>query len=361
MSFRRAVLMAWEDDPLSPIWSRALAKGLAPLGSVYGAAMAYRRRRYETGKNRAKKKPAPVLSVGNLTIGGTGKTPAVAWALEKLLSGGRKPAVVSRGYGGKSRDVMVVSDGEGGLMPSPPAADEAAMLARRYPGVPVLTGADRSFAARKAVEEFGADVVALDDGFQHLALSREMDLVLLRGNRPFGNGRATPAGALREPVSALGRADAVLVTGECPEQTRDEIQALAPDVPVFTGKLAPDSVLDARGEKTGAPDELEGAKVVAVSGLGNPGGFEKTLESLGVEVLAHHAYPDHARYAQADGARLVSSLGKTAADFILTTEKDAVKLAPLLGDAPLRVLRVVMKINEDAGLTALVEKKLLSS
>ncbi len=361
MSLRRGVLMAWEGNPSSPAWSRALARGLGPLGGLYGAAMAHRRRRYESGKARAAKNPATVVSVGNLTLGGTGKTPAVAWLVEKLIARGRKPAVVSRGYGGRPRDVMVVGDGKGRLMSAPPAADEAAMLARRYPGLLVLTGADRSFVAEKAVEEFGADVVVLDDGFQHLGLSRDMDLVVLRGDCPFGNGGVIPAGVLREPVSALTRADAVLVTGEFTDRTRREIQPLVPDIPLFTGRLEPDSLLDARGEKTGSPNELKGARVVAVSGLGNPHGFEKMLESLDVEVPAHHEYPDHAHYALADGVRLVSSLRKTKADFILTTEKDAVKLSPLLGDAPLRVLRVTMKIADEMNLAALIEKKAFPS
>ncbi len=360
MSFRRSILKAWESDPSSPAWSHALAKSLSPLGSIYGAAMASRRRRYETGKVRVAKNPAPVISIGNLTLGGTGKTPTVAWLAEKLALQGRRPAIVSRGYGARPRDVLVVGDGKGSLMTSPPAADEAAMLARRYPDLVVLTGAERSFVAEKAVEEFEADVVVLDDGFQHLALDRDVDVVVLRGDFPFGNGRVVPAGVLREPVSALGRANVVLVTGECCAQTRSEIHSLAPDVPIFTGHLAPDALLDARGEIAGAPEDLRGVKVVAVSGLGNPRGFEKLLESLDAEVLAHHEYPDHANYALADGVRIVSSLQDTGAEFILTTEKDAVKLSSLLSKAPFRVLRVVMRIDDEVSLSDLIEKMAFS-
>lgn len=361
MSFRRGILQAWEGDSSSPAWSVALTKGLAPLGRIYGAAMANRRRRYESGKARVSKPPVPVISIGNLSLGGTGKTPTVAWLAEKLTMNGRKPAVVSRGYGGRPKDVMVVGDGKGSLMAAPPAADEAAMLARRYPGLLVLTGADRSFVANKAVEEFGADVVVLDDGFQHLSLHRDMDVVVLRGDSPFGNGRVVPAGVLREPASALNRAGAVLVTGECRGRTREKIQSLIPDVPIFNGSLEPDALLDSRGEKTGSPDELKGARVVAVSGLGNPHGFEKMLESLDAEVIVHHEYPDHANYALADGVRIASSLQKSGADFILTTEKDAVKLSSLLSKAPLRVLRVVMRIDDEMSLADLIEKKVFSS
>ena len=132
-----------------------------------------------------------------------------------------------------------MGDGKGSLMAAPPAADEAAMLALRYPEVLILTGAERSFVAKKAVEEFGVDVVVLDDGFQHLALHRDMDVVVLRGDRPFGNGKVVPAGVLREPVSALMRADAVLVTGECADRTRKEIQSFIPGVPVSRDILSP--------------------------------------------------------------------------------------------------------------------------
>ncbi len=361
MSFRRGILQAWEGDPSSPAWARMLTKSLSPLGSLYGGAMARRRRRFESGKAGVSKIPVPVISIGNLTLGGTGKTPTVAWLVEQLMLKGQKPAVVSRGYGGRPKDVMVVGDGKGSLMAAPPAADEAAMLARRYPGLLVLTGAERSFVANKAVEEFGADVVVLDDGFQHLALHRDMDVVVVRGDCPFGNGKVVPAGALRESVSALERADAVLVTGECLDREREEIQSLIPDIPMCTGRLEPDAILDAGGEKTGLPDELQGAKVVAVSGLGNPHGFEKMLESLDVEITVHHEYPDHAHYALADGVRLVSSLQKTGAEFILTTEKDAAKLSRLLSKTPLRVLRVVMKIDDEMNLAGLIEKKAFSS
>ena len=361
MSFRRGILKAWEGNPAAPTWSVALTKGLGPMGNLYGAAMAHRRRRYETEKAGVSKIPVPVISIGNIALGGTGKTPTVAWLVEKLILKGRKPAVVSRGYGGRPKDVMVVGDGKGSLMAAPPAADEAAMLARRYPDLLVLTGAERSFVAKKAVEEFGADVIVLDDGFQHLALHRDMDMVVLRGDSPFGNGKVVPAGVLREPVSALKRADAVLLTGECVVHTREEIQSLIPDIPMFTGHLEPDALLDSRGENTGSPDELKGARVIVVSGVGNPYGFEKMLESLDVEVMVHHEYPDHAHYALADGVRLVSSMQKTGADFILTTEKDAVKLSPLLSNAPHCVLRVVMKIDEEMNLSDLIEGKVLSS
>ncbi len=361
MSFRSGILQSWEGNPSSPAWARVLTRSLGPLGSLYGAAMARRRRRYESGKADVSKIPVPVISIGNITLGGTGKTPTVAWLAEKLALKGRKPAVVSRGYGGRPKDVMVVGDGKGRLMDAPPAADEAAMLARRYPGLLVLTGAERSFVAKKAVEEFEADVVVLDDGFQHMALHRDVDVVVLRGDCPFGNGKVVPAGVLREPVSALRRADAILITGECADSTRENIQSLNPDIPMFTGHLEPDAFLDSRGENTGAPDELKGARVVAVSGLGNPHGFEKMLESLDIEIVVHHEYPDHAHYALADGVRLVSSLQKAGADFILTTEKDAAKLSPLLREAPLRVLRVTMKIDDEMNLAGLIEKSAFSS
>jgi len=307
--------------------------------------MRLRRLAYEAGLRRAATVPAPVVSVGNLTLGGTGKTPAAAWILERFLSAGRRPAVVSRGYGGGIREVAVVSEGEGALLDSPPAADEAVMIARAFPKVPVLTGRDRSAAARRAAEEFGADVLLLDDGFQRIALRREFDLVLLRGERPFGNGRVFPAGALREPVSVLRRADAILLTGRGGQASRGTVEAAAPGIPIFSGELVPEDLLDPEGNRAGGPADLAGMGVVAVSGIANPDGFHDTLSRLGARLVASHVFPDHARYTEADAARLRSSLEARGADLIVTTEKDAVKLAALLGDAPLRVLRVRMKIE----------------
>jgi len=353
---RDPLVMALEGEPDAPAWARAFAWWLAPAGILYRGGMALRRRLYEHGALASRSVPAPVLSVGNLTLGGTGKTPAVAWLIGRLLEAGLRPAVVSRGYRGGAAEVKVVGDGRGNFLPSPPAGDEAAMLARRFPSVPVLTGAVRADAAERAVREFGAEAIVLDDGFQHLALRRVWDLVLVRGERPWGNGRVFPAGALREPRSALRRAGAVLVMGRQGPGTGAEIASLAPGVPAFTGRLAPEALLDGEGRPAEGLESLRGRRIVAVSGIARPEGFAAMLAGLGAEITEHHAYPDHTAYGPLDAACLEESLRRTGADLLLTTEKDAVKLAPLLAGGPLRALRIGLEVEEGETLARLARE-----
>ncbi|MFP6868999.1 MAG: tetraacyldisaccharide 4'-kinase [Nitrospinota bacterium] len=358
MSLRGSLLRALEGEESAPLWARAASASLAPAGWAYGGAMRLRRRLYASGWREAVSPPCPVISVGNLTLGGTGKTPAVAWVLSKLIEADRRPAVVSRGYGGEAEGVSVVSDGAGAVLSAPPASDEAVMLARMFPSVPAVAGRDRPAAVRCAAE-LGADVIVADDGFQHIALERALDLVVLRGEHPFGNGRVFPAGALREPAAALRSAGAVLLTGgesspTVSERIREQIGALAPRAKVFEGSLRPVALLDISGRPAGSPADLSGAAVAAVSGIGNPAGFARTLEGLGARVLAHHIFPDHAAYGAGEAVRIASSLDASGVDFWVTTEKDAVKLGRFSDHPHFRVLRVEMEVREGAGLARLV-------
>ncbi len=356
MSASGKIARALEGAPDAPLWMRGALTAIAPAGWVYGAAMSLRWSLYDTGLWASGVPSCPVVSVGNITLGGTGKSPAVAWVVSRLIEAGYRPAVISRGYGGDLAEVTAVSGGTGEVLSSPPASDEAVMLARMFPAVPVITGRDRPEAAQRAAAEFGAEVIVVDDGFQHMALGRDMDLVVLRGERPFGNGRVFPAGALREPLAALRRAGAVLLTGSVGTEARKMVERAAPRVPVFFGSLKPVALTDASGRMVGEPAGLKGATVVAVSGIGHPEGFARTLEELGVRILAHHAYPDHAIYSSGTLEGILRSLKETGADFILTTEKDIVKMAALAGDSRLRALRVEMEIQEGGNLASLIMK-----
>ncbi|MHB8151111.1 MAG: tetraacyldisaccharide 4'-kinase, partial [Desulfobulbia bacterium] len=163
---------------------------------------------------KSQRLPVPVISIGNLTLGGTGKTPMVRYVTRLLLDRGVRPAIVSRGYGGKAAGrINIVADRTKTLLPPEMAGDEPFMLAEVLPGVPVLTGSQRARVARHAVEAFGANLIVMDDGFQHLALRRDLDLVLFSARTLLGNGRVFPGGELREPLSALGRAHAFVITG----------------------------------------------------------------------------------------------------------------------------------------------------
>lgn len=354
MNLRGNILRVLEGEEIAPLWARAVSAGLAPVGWAYGGAMRLRRCLYASGLKEVVSSPCPVISVGNLTFGGTGKTPAVAWVLSKLIGAGCQPAVVSRGYGGKIKRVIVVNDGAGGVLSSPPASDEAVMLARMFPPVPIVTGWDRPAATRKAAE-FGVGAIVADDGFQHLALERMLDLVVLRGHCPFGNGRVFPAGALREPAIALKSAGAVLLTGgEFQPGVLEKIRALAPRAKVFEGSLRLVGLLDIFGNPAGSPEDLSGAAVMAVSGIGNPGGFAQMLEGLGARVLTRTVFPDHTAYGGEEAERIVASLEASGADFVVTTEKDAVKLGQFSDNPCFRVLRVQMEIREGDELARLV-------
>ncbi|MFQ5895343.1 MAG: tetraacyldisaccharide 4'-kinase [Nitrospinota bacterium] len=353
---------------------RLLLDVLRPLSVPYRLAQAARLAAYRRGWLRAARLPIPTLSVGNLSVGGTGKTTTALFIARILLEAGLKPALVSRGYGGEGRGPLVVSDGKGHRLPSPPASDEAALMARELPGVPVVTGSARVRAAEKAVEELGAQAVVLDDGFQHLALSRDLDLVLLSAPRPLGNGRLLPAGPLREPPGALERAHALLLTGldggeldRGEEELRDRaVRAAAPGKPTFGGptfggpifraRYVPEALAALGGEGESQPvSALRGLRALSFSGLARPGSFEGLLERAGVELLGSWAFPDHHRYQPRDLRALDEEARRRKAELLLTTAKDAAKLERLgpLG-FPVWVVRVKLAFEREEEFRALV-------
>lgn len=284
---------------------------LAPLAWAYGAVSAARRGAYRTGWLRPRALARPVVVVGNLTVGGTGKTPLTIHLARELTAAQLKVGIVSRGYGrhgGGARSVQPDSDWRD-------VGDEPLILARRT-GCPTLVAADRVAAARTLIAR-GAEVILADDGLQHLALPRDCGIVVIDGSRGFGNGRLLPAGPLREPPAALARADIVIVNGD---PTHGSLAASLP-AQVLRMRLAvqPAVRLDGRG----VPCELSafrGRRVHAVAGIGNPRRFFSELEAFGIEVLAH-PFPDHHPFTARELA-----FGDELP--VLMTEKDAVKCAP---------------------------------
>lgn len=318
----------------APPWERgALARALlAPLGLAWGAVVRARGVAFDAGWLRSEAIGVPVLSIGNLSVGGTGKTPAALWLGERLLELGASPAIVSRGYGGDlgARILRAARPGEPageGFGDVSQVGDEAVLLAGRFPG-PVVCGVDRVAAARHAVRSFGADVVILDDGFQHRRLARRFDLVLVDGGVGLGGGRVLPAGPLREPPSALRRADAIVVTKSesVPDALASELARRAPGVPVFAATLEPRCLVAAEGDDTVESPlaGLAGRTVVAVSGLARADSFWETLDRLGARIVEVLEFPDHHAYSHEDWQRI----GRAArgADLVACTEKDLVKL-----------------------------------
>jgi tetraacyldisaccharide 4'-kinase len=312
---------------------------LRALSAVYERIVRGRERLHRRGVLHARSVPAVVISIGNLTVGGTGKTPAVEQAARTLLDLGARPVVVSRGYGRATRGVQVVSD-RGAIRLDPRAAgDEPFLLARRLPGVPVVVGANRYEAASYAVARFGATCVLLDDGFQHRSLRKDVEIVLAHARRPWGNARLLPAGPLREPLSALARADLIVATGADALDGAPEVEATAarhaPGVPV---------AFAAHDGETRSAVDLKGRRLLAFAGIATPDRFQRTLGALGVEVAGFHAFPDHHWYRARDVSALDAAARAAGAEGLVTTEKDAVRLDRLSPALPLHVVGVSFRL-----------------
>jgi tetraacyldisaccharide 4'-kinase len=312
---------------------RALRAALVPAAAAYGAAVAVRNHLYDAGWLTARRVPARVVSVGNLSVGGTGKTPAALWLAERLRARGIRTGIVARGYGKRRRGVVVVSEGGRPLVPPEDGGDEAVMLARRFPG-PIVTAENRADAAALACSRFGLDCVVLDDGFQHRALARDADLVLATAEAV--SAWLLPAGPLREGPGALGRAQALLAVDGSPP---------AAAVPTFRGTLRPTALVRAGAEAwiEEPLGRLDGRTVTAVAGVAAPERLAATLERMGARVRQLLPFPDHHPYGPVDAVRIATA---AAGDLIVTTEKDLVKLATFPSLAAVRGLRVVLEVED---------------
>lgn len=294
---------------------------LLPISWLYGALMRLRALFYARGWLTAYRAPVPVISVGNLSVGGTGKTPVIDHLVRYCLSLNKRVAVVSRGYGSAGGPALrVVSAGQGPVLPVEQAGDEPWLLARRNPAACVVVAPRRAEGVRHAVEALGAEVVLLDDGFQHLAVVRDFDIVLLDATRPFGNGWVLPAGLLREPVPALSRGHLFLLT-RCPD-----IPEPAPPVPgpvLHCRHRIADLAVEQGGGVVELADLVE-RRGVAFAGIAEPEGFFRDLEHCGLHLARSLRFPDHAAYDEGDLALLAQK--SEGADYLITTEKDGVKL-----------------------------------
>ena len=356
-SFEERLKEIWKGEQTTGA-SGALAAALRLLSLPYGTVVAARNRLYDEGLLKQQKLPRPVISVGNLTVGGTGKTPTVILLANLLKERGRRPAVLSRGYGGRAKAaVNIVSDGNCLLMGWREAGDEPVLIARLAPGVPVLTGPKRLLTGRAAVERLGADVLILDDAFQHRELFRDLDIVMLNATRPFGNGYFLPRGPLREPQEALRRAHLLIRTGGT---EREESLRGGPSLPLFRGVHRPRELVEAATGRALPLTELRGVKVCAFAGIGSPETFRQSLTALGAEVVSFRAFPDHHSYGLPDIESLRRLAAESGAGRIVTTEKDGVRLADYPNFLPeISLLRIGMEITPADEFTALLFSRLL--
>ena len=313
---------------------------LLPLSGLYGAGVALRLGLYRRGVLSVRSASRPVVSIGNVAAGGTGKTPLVRWLAAELVRRGRHPSILTRGYGRSSRGTVVVSDGRGALAGVAASGDEPALLARALPSVPVVADARRFVAAARA-ETLAApvDLHLLDDGFSHVGLARDVDVVLLDATDPDAGGALLPAGLLREPLSALARADLVVVTKTeqaDPDAALEVARRWAPGVPVFRARTAVLGIRDGEGRHV-EPSDLPAETTVAVAGIARPDAFRATLASVGVSPAELLSFRDHEPYGPAAVGRIERALEETGANAVVTTEKDAVKLDARLGVPVFRV------------------------
>ena len=322
-----------------------------PLGPFYSLAMKVRAMMYEQGFFRQNSLPVPVISVGNLVLGGTGKTPTVRHLARILGQHGYRPAIISRGYGGKANQkINVVSDGRSIFLTPEQAGDEPYMLAEAVPGVPVLTGTRRIHPCLRAVEEYNADVLILDDGFQHLPVRRDLDFVLFDATVLAGNQRVFPGGILREPLSALFRCDAFIITGLTvknkgrAEQFGDFLKNRFPGKPVFFASLGK-LTLQCSDLKAPVPSPEE--PFFAFCGIANPGRFQESLKTMAIRQSGFLTLPDHVHYNQAMMTDICRQAVASGAMHLVTTHKDFVKIKNFDSPLPRYVVDICLQTKDD--------------
>jgi tetraacyldisaccharide 4'-kinase len=342
----KRALSTWSRMGLGPLWL---------LSWLYGGIVRGQQASYTSGLRRRKRLPCRVVSIGNLTLGGTGKTPLAMWVARWYQQHGCRVAVLSRGYGVRpSGRFRVVSVGDGPLLDWRAVGDEAYLLAQSLPGIPVLTGQDRYLSGRYACDYFGTQVVVLDDGFQHYALHRDLDVVLLDASNPFGHGALLPRGILREPISALRRADAVILTradmaGTALPALWQQVSSRAGQRPVSCMTTVAEALC--QGNRDTGLEKLQGRRAVAFAGIGNPQAFAATLGQLETEVAGLIVFPDHYPYTAHDWQAMVNMARQRQASCLVTTEKDAVRLAPSWQTSiPLYTLRIGVRFLHESPL-----------
>jgi tetraacyldisaccharide 4'-kinase len=327
----------------------AIGRGLLWLASgAYRLGAGFRNSLFDLNLKKAGRVGAKVISVGNLTVGGTGKTPMVEWLGRWILQRGYPVVVLSRGYGQKE------TDADGGPVPGA-MNDEGLLLQANLDNIHLVLSPDRLRAAETALQhiEPKPECFIMDDGFQHRSLARDLDILLIDALNPFGYNHVLPRGLLREPMKNMKRADVIMITradqvekGEL-EDLQRQIRRRLPDTPVLKAAHKLKSVLQCSDLSPIGSGWLKGKRIYAFCGLGNPEGFRRELDTLGGEVLACEEFPDHHWYSDEDFQGIVKRAKEENADLLLTTQKDAVKFDPELEvDLPFLCLRIGIEILE---------------
>ncbi|MCC5875231.1 MAG: tetraacyldisaccharide 4'-kinase [Candidatus Sumerlaeia bacterium] len=358
-----------DGQPTGPL-DTLIQRTLAVVSPFYATGAVATRLLYSTGLRHQATLPVPVISVGNITLGGTGKSPFCLWLLEMLRGKGYKPGIVARGYGREDEDRLVlVHDGKRLRSNTREGGDEPVLLARSLGDVPVAACSDRHRAARLLIRKLGCDVIVLDDGFQHHRLARHGDIVLVDSTRPLSRLEVFPRGSLREPSGGLSRAHLIVLTrwnqATRQRQIVGEVQAKAPGVPVVRTQMVVKDVLRAQSGEAIPIDDMKGKRAIVLCGVGNPKSVRKTITELGVRVVRMKSFPDHATIPAGFLTACDALRRRAKADYIIITEKDAVKLmdGPSL---PPEVITVRIKVEflserEESLAMRLVDARIRSS
>lgn len=328
---------------------------LTPWALLYALAQRLRARLYLSGILKTERLPRPVVSIGNVTVGGTGKTPVTAYIARLLLARGYKVAVLSRGYGGSLEgQTCVVSDGAAIMLSAGECGDEPYLLASTVPGLMVVIGTDRYAAGQTAMQQLAPDIFLLDDGFQHLRLHRDLNILLLDFSQPFGNGWTLPAGILREPSAATRRADLVIFT-RAPAGAA--MGAETGGIPLCLSSHTIADLLPLGGHSPVPFSRISGHTVLAFAGIADPDSFFAELRRQGLNLVQTLSFPDHVVYDRERCDEIADAVRASGADYMITTEKDGVKLKGLSGDCTARTLlaRLELTIDNPAQLSGLLD------
>ena len=319
----------WDDDGITGWYSpvKIIAYGLS---FFYRLIINFRNWLYDHKILKEVILPCPVISVGNITVGGTGKTPCVIMLAQMLQASGFKPAILSRGYGGKSiNPVNIVSDGHKILLDSETAGDEPFLIAHALKGIPVITGTKRIITGKTAVNQFGANVLICDDSMQHRQIFRDINLVLLDSQSLRENNHILPRGRLREPITELKRASAIVITraGEA-RKTNSRIERFFPaeKIPIFRSIHKPKDIVKGDCSAQWPISILAGKKVCAFCGIAKPDSFKKTLLDAEAKVLSFDVFSDHHRYSKSELEKIKTRFIDCHADFLISTQKDGMRL-----------------------------------
>jgi tetraacyldisaccharide 4'-kinase len=331
--------------------NRAAILALTPFSVAYGLGVRLRNRLYRSGGLKTYDVGAPVISVGNLTTGGTGKTPLVKWLATHLADGRRRVCVLTRGYGRNSSGRIVVADNTSLLSNADEAGDEPFLLAQELQGrAAVICDANRVAAAEWAIKNLCTEVFILDDAFQHQRIRREFNILAVDATDPWGNGKLLPAGSLREPISQLARADCIVITrGDEPDasrRVRGEIESCANRIPIFTSRMTLTGTRFLSEHADEAFEDRQSA-VAAFCAIGNPQSFFSLLRREGLNAVHTRAFRDHHLYTQADVDGIVTEAASYGATAVVTTAKDAVKLVGLDFALPCLVIDIAIQIDDE--------------